>query len=125
MKSDQRKNPRFVANDGIVTKIRIGRKSWPGSIHNFSATGFALVFDNDPDITASVGPDTKLTVKFSPGKGIPDISIPAIVANRGLMPDGQRRFGCQIPDLGEQANVYFSFLTSLLSKQGFMASMAK
>ncbi|HRE16531.1 MAG TPA: hypothetical protein PLW86_05605, partial [Rhodocyclaceae bacterium] len=53
------------------------------------------------------------------------IALPATVANRGLMPDGKRRIGCLIADLGDQANAYFSFLTALVGKQGMIRSMEK
>lgn len=118
---EQRKNPRFLAHDGVAAVLTVGEKKWPGRIHNFSATGFAVALGDEADIK----PDTALTITFSPGENLSAIILPATVANRGLMPDGKRRIGCLLGDLGSQAKAYFTFLTALVGKQGLISSMER
>jgi len=121
MQPEQRKNPRFLAHDGVAAELFVGEAKWPGRIHNFSATGFAVALGDEADIKV----DTALTIRFSPGEGKTDIALSATVANRGLMPDGQRRIGCLLGELGDQAKAYFSFLTALVGKQGMIRSMER
>lgn len=120
MKPELRKNPRFLAYDGIPTVLTVGQKNWPGRIHDFSATGFAVALPDDADIKV----DAALTITFSPGEDLAAIALSATVANRGLMPDGKRRIGCLLGELGDQANAYFGFLAALVGKQGMIRSMA-
>lgn len=121
MNTEQRKNPRFIATHGVEARILIDGQEWPGRIHNFSASGFAIVFIEEPAISL----DMALTAQFSPDAGLPALALPAVVANRGLMPDGQRRVGCALQELGAQGNAYFAFLTSLITRQGLISSMEK
>ena len=121
MKPDLRKNPRFLAHDGVPAELLVGEAKWPGRIHNFSATGFAVALGDEADIKV----DTALTISFSPGEGKAAINLIATVANRGLMPDGKRRIGCLIGELGDQATAYFTFLTALVGKQGMIKSMER
>lgn len=118
---EQRKSPRFIATNGIEAKILIDGQEWPGRIHNFSASGFAIVFIEEPKVSI----DMALTACFAPDAGKPELALPAVIANRGLMPDGQRRIGCALQDLGAQGNAYFAFLTSLITRQGLISSMEK
>lgn len=121
MSNDLRKNPRFLASDGIPATITVVKRTLSGTLHNFSSTGFALVVND----TLEDLHQTPIVVSFiatSPNK---ELSISALVTNQMTNASATTRLGCQITDMKDHTETYFGFLTTLLGKQGLLMSMAK
>lgn len=121
MANDLRKNPRFLASDGIPATIKVAGKSLGGTLHNFSSTGFAVVV-NDTLEDLHQSPIDVMFVAESLKK---EMKISATVTNQMTNTSATTRLGCQITDMKDHAETYFAFLTTLLSKQGLLMSMAK
>lgn len=119
MTDDLRKNPRFLATDGVAARIFVGERELAGSIHDFSATGFSVVLEEPIEESGQV----PIEVVFSGGKA--DLKLSALIINKKTRDELNTRLGCQITDMYDQSNAYFTFLTSIMFKQGFLKSMAK
>ncbi len=118
MSNDLRKTPRFVATEGVPARIFVEGKSLNGTIHNFSSTGFAIALSEDPGGTALTPVDA-----FFSTPTVPEVRISACISNRRSA-DGHVWLGCQITGMHQYADAYFGFLTAIMSKQGFLRSMA-
>lgn len=120
MKNDLRKNPRFVASEGIPARILAHAKSLNGTILNFSSTGFAVVVSEEFGHTDGA----TLDVEFSAQNQRTQLKLTAQVVNKEALSDKRMRLGCTITDMNNLSKEYFTFLTGILGKQGFLKSMA-
>lgn len=120
MDNDLRKNPRFISTDGVPARVFLEDQVLEGNICNFSSTGFALI------VTEELGElsPAPLEIVFTAAPKNTELKIAAVVTNRSPRENGETRLGCQITDLRTHANDYFFFLTQIMSRQGFLKSMA-
>lgn len=120
MKNDLRKNPRFVASEGIPAQVHINGKTLGGILLDFSSTGFAVVVSEELGQTS----ESSLEVEFCAQNSQTMLYLSARVVNQDNLSDQRIRLGCTITDMKHQSREYFSFLTAILGKQGFLKSMA-
>lgn len=118
MDNDKRRNPRFLTTSGTPASIQAEGKVMDGTILNFSSTGFAIIANEAIDSAATIEVTFKST--FPPA----EIRLTASIINKKGQDDGKVRLGCHITDMNDKSKEYFSFLTGLLGKQGFIRSMA-
>lgn len=119
MENDLRKTPRFIATDGVAARILVEDRALNGTMHNFSSTGFAVALEEEPG-----GPSAApIEVIFSTQNG-QELKLSAVIINRRIQGIADIWLGCQITDMHHCADAYFGFLTTIMSKQGFLKSMA-
>lgn len=119
MANDQRKTPRFVATDGVPARILLDDRSLNGTMHDFSSTGFAVSLEEE----TGGGAEAPIEVVFSTQNG-QELKLSAVITNTRIQGIADIWLGCRITDMHHHAEAYFSFLTTIMSTQGFLRSMA-
>lgn len=122
MQNELRKNPRFISTEGITASIQIEQEVLHGTILNFSSTGFAVVVNEEAG--KSSHNQGCIKVAFLAPEQNCELKLSASITNKRTLESGQIRLGCHITDMHDQAKEYFTFLTGILGKQGFLKSMA-